>query len=276
MTHTTIFTDGSALLNPGRGGWGFSAWLDGREVHHDCGGVRKSTNNAMELTALVRALEWLKDNPVHGHVEIVSDSKYLVDGTNAWRLKWRRNGWVTAGKKSGPVKNCQLWQAIDALVDELDVTVKWERGHNGNAGNERAHELADRGRTSGNKSNSDVHSIYTTQIGNHCRNAESNVVPLKPADNTGVSRQLSAKPGQGLFATLELHDNTNTRLQAAELLLRHGDISEAVFKAVVDRCHGSNGNGGGLLQLQPNGASTLAAALVRQRFVAGSGAADDR
>lgn len=204
------------MPNPGRGGWGFSAWLDGREVHHGCGGVRKSTNNAMELTALVKALEWLKSNTetVGTEVEIVSDSRYLVDGTNSWRLKWRRNGWKTSGKKSGRVKNVALWQAMDSLVDTLDVTVNWERGHNGNPGNERAHELADRGRTRGSH----------LSLRKNTRQPEGNFT------------QKRGGLGRGNVVLLPSLASDTTRIQAAELLLRHGDIDEVVYATIVERC----------------------------------------
>lgn len=132
----TVHTDGGCRPNPGPGGWGAVVELpDGRlELS---GGEASSTNNRMELTAAVRALEAL---PPGSQVDLVTDSTYLQQGITRWLPGWRRRGWVTAGRE--PVKNQDLWQALDAAARRHDVHWRWTRGHAGHSGNERAHELA--------------------------------------------------------------------------------------------------------------------------------------
>jgi len=135
----TIFTDGGCRGNPGPGGWG--ALLQTGTVEKELwGGERDTTNNRMELTAVIRALEALK-RPVA--VQLHTDSQYVQKGISQWIHNWKRNGWRTADKK--PVKNADLWQRLDTLSGQHDVTWIWVKGHAGHPGNERADRLANRG-----------------------------------------------------------------------------------------------------------------------------------
>jgi ribonuclease HI len=131
-----VFTDGGCRPNPGPGGWG--AVVEGPEGRRELsGGEAVSTNNRMELTAAVRGLESL---PAGSEVEVITDSTYVQQGITRWLAGWRRKGWVTAAKE--PVKNRDLWQALDEAARRHRVRWSWTRGHAGQAGNERAHELA--------------------------------------------------------------------------------------------------------------------------------------
>ena len=134
-----IYTDGACRGNPGAGGWG--ALLisgDKRKTLH--GGDPETTNNRMELTAAIEALNVLKGRQ---NVLLHTDSKYVMDGLTQWLPNWKKRDWKTAAKK--PVKNKDLWQALDEAANQHVVTWKWVKGHNGNAGNEMADELANRG-----------------------------------------------------------------------------------------------------------------------------------
>jgi ribonuclease HI len=131
-----IHTDGACSGNPGPGGWGAILEWDGhrREIK---GGDPHTTNNRMELTAAIMALEALK-RPCT--VELFTDSQYLRNGITKWIHGWKRNGWRTADKK--PVKNIDLWQRLDTALARHDVRWHWVRGHAGHDLNERADELA--------------------------------------------------------------------------------------------------------------------------------------
>ena len=131
-----IWTDGSCLGNPGPGGWGFIA-TDGKNVAERCGGEKMTTNNQMELTAVIRALTAAKK---HREIEIHTDSQYVKNGMETWIKNWKANCWRTSNKK--PVKNQELWKKLDALVSEIKVHWVWVRGHNGEEFNERVDELA--------------------------------------------------------------------------------------------------------------------------------------
>lgn len=140
MTGTVeIYTDGACRGNPGPGGWGVVLESGSRKktLH---GGHPQTTNNRMELTAAVEALNALKGRR---DVVLYTDSKYVMDGIRSWLPNWKRRGWKTAAKK--PVKNRDLWQALDAAAEKHNVTWKWVRGHTGNRGNEEADALANRG-----------------------------------------------------------------------------------------------------------------------------------
>lgn len=134
-----IYTDGACSGNPGPGGWG--AWLltDGHKKEM-CGGETNTTNNRMEMTAAIKALEALKNPSV---VTIHTDSTYLRDGITKWIFNWKKNGWRTSAKK--PVKNAELWQALEAAIVPHQVQWEWVKGHSGDPGNEKADQLANQG-----------------------------------------------------------------------------------------------------------------------------------
>jgi ribonuclease HI len=132
----TIFTDGACSGNPGPGGWGVIL-ISGAHRRELSGGEAATTNNRMELTAALTALEALKRA---SRVDIHTDSEYVQKGISAWIHGWKRNGWRTASK--APVKNADLWQRLDAAQARHEVHWHWVRGHAGHAENERADELA--------------------------------------------------------------------------------------------------------------------------------------
>jgi len=134
-----IHSDGACSGNPGPGGWGAILEYDGRE-RELFGGAPETTNNRMELTAAIEALSALK-RPCA--VELHTDSEYLRNGITQWIHGWKRNGWKTRERR--PVKNADLWQALDALIARYDVSWHWVRGHSGHAINERADLLARKG-----------------------------------------------------------------------------------------------------------------------------------
>ncbi len=136
MKHVDIFTDGACSGNPGPGGWG--AVLRYGDVEKEMsGGEAETTNNRMELMAAISALTALK-TPCE--VDLYTDSKYVMDGISKWIFGWKKNGWKTADKK--PVKNAELWQALEAARNRHQVTLHWVKGHAGHPENERADELA--------------------------------------------------------------------------------------------------------------------------------------
>jgi len=134
-----IYADGACKGNPGPGGWG--AWLqyNGNEKSI-YGGEDNTTNNRMELTAVIRALETLKRK---SKVKLYTDSSYVQKGMTEWIGGWKAKNWRTADKK--PVKNDDLWKTLDVLAQAHQIEWIWVRGHNGNDGNERADALANQG-----------------------------------------------------------------------------------------------------------------------------------
>jgi len=134
-----IYTDGACKGNPGPGGWGAVLQTDGEEKEL-FGGEPHTTNNRMELTAVIRALEALKGSC---NIEIYTDSQYVQKGISEWLPDWKRRGWLTADKK--PVKNLDLWQELDRLAGAHRIAWHWVKGHAGHPENERADELANRG-----------------------------------------------------------------------------------------------------------------------------------
>lgn len=134
-----IYTDGACRGNPGPGGWGVLL-IAGKHRKTLHGGAPETTNNRMELTAAIEALNKL-ERP--SRVILHTDSRYVMDGINDWMPNWKKRGWKTAARK--PVKNQDLWQALDDAVGRHDIDWRWVKGHTGNPGNETADELANRG-----------------------------------------------------------------------------------------------------------------------------------
>ena len=139
MNSVTIHTDGACSGNPGPGGWG-AVLQYGDTVKELKGGEALTTNNKMELTAAISALNALT-RPCE--VELHTDSNYVKDGLTKWIHGWKKNGWRTADKK--PVKNVELWQALDAATQRHKINWHWVKGHAGDEMNERADQLANEG-----------------------------------------------------------------------------------------------------------------------------------
>lgn len=135
----TIYTDGACSGNPGPGGWGALLRFGNHEKELN-GGEFETTNNKMELTAAIEALNALKEPCV---VHLHTDSQYVKGGITGWIEGWKKNGWKTSNKK--PVKNEELWRALEAARDRHDVSWHWVKGHAGHPDNERADELARQG-----------------------------------------------------------------------------------------------------------------------------------
>ena len=138
-TPVHVFTDGACKGNPGPGGWGALLVAGGRE-RELFGGEHETTNNRMELTAVIRALEALGAS---SEVELHTDSQYVKNGIETWIHGWKRNGWKTSDRK--PVKNAELWRELEAQAARHRVRWHWVKGHADNAGNLRADALANRG-----------------------------------------------------------------------------------------------------------------------------------
>jgi ribonuclease HI len=136
LAKVRLVTDGACRGNPGPGGWG--VLLSFRGVQRELsGGAPETTNNRMELTAVIRGLQALS-RPCQ--VQVVTDSRYVMDGITRWMPGWKKNGWRTTARK--PVKNQDLWQQLDEALDGHDVKWEWVKGHSGHPENERADELA--------------------------------------------------------------------------------------------------------------------------------------
>lgn len=131
-----MYTDGACRGNPGPGGWGVLMHFQGnnKTLH---GYEAETTNNRMELTAVIKGLSALKRQC---DVELYTDSKYVLQGINDWIANWKKNGWKTANKK--PVKNADLWKQLDNEASKHRIDWHWVRGHSGNVGNETADQLA--------------------------------------------------------------------------------------------------------------------------------------
>jgi len=139
MSQVTIYTDGACRGNPGPGGWG--VWLQfGDHEKELWGGAAETTNNRMELTAVIEGLKALKREC---DVVLYTDSQYVRKGMTEWLQNWKSKGWKTAARK--PVKNADLWQQLDDIAAGQRVEWRWVKGHSGDPGNERADELANRG-----------------------------------------------------------------------------------------------------------------------------------
>jgi len=133
------FTDGACRGNPGPGGWGVLLRFNDHEKRL-CGGEKETTNNRMELMAVIQALESLNRDC---KVKLTSDSQYVLKGINEWMENWKKRGWKTAAKK--PVKNVDLWQRLDKAREDHSIEWVWVRGHSGHIENEIADELANQG-----------------------------------------------------------------------------------------------------------------------------------
>ena len=142
MTQVVIYTDGACKGNPGPGGWGVLLRSPDGTEKELCGGERETTNNRMEMMAVIEALAALK-RPCD--VTLFLDSQYVLKGITEWLPGWKAKGWKTAAKQ--PVKNVDLWQRLDALVANSGHAIdwRWVKGHAGDPGNERADALANRG-----------------------------------------------------------------------------------------------------------------------------------
>ncbi len=134
-----IFTDGACSGNPGPGGWGVLIVIGENEAEL-CGGEPATTNNRMEMMAVIKALEATDPK---APVRLFTDSQYVKNGITVWINGWKKNGWKTAARK--PVKNKDLWTELDVLVDGREIEWRWVKGHSGHPGNERADALACRG-----------------------------------------------------------------------------------------------------------------------------------
>lgn len=137
MPEIEIYTDGACSGNPGAGGWGVILRCGAVEKEFS-GGEQETTNNRMELTAVIEALKALKKEC---RITLYTDSRYVMDGINQWMPNWKNNGWRTTNKKS-PVKNVDLWQQLDALAARHQIKWVWVKGHNGHPENERVDALA--------------------------------------------------------------------------------------------------------------------------------------
>ena len=137
MTAIEIFTDGACSGNPGAGGWGVILRC-GETEKELSGGEAQTTNNRMELTAVIEALKALKREC---EITLYTDSRYVMDGVNEWMPNWKKNGWKTTNKKS-TVKNLELWQELDSLLPKHKIKWIWVKGHNGHPENERVDKLA--------------------------------------------------------------------------------------------------------------------------------------
>ena len=137
MRKVEIYTDGACSGNPGPGGWG-AVLVYGQHEKELSGGDRNTTNNRMELTAVIEALRILKEPCA---VTLTTDSRYVVDGiTKGWARSWKRNGWIKSDKK--PALNAELWDALLGLLDVHQVEFVWVKGHAGHPYNERCDRLA--------------------------------------------------------------------------------------------------------------------------------------
>lgn len=140
MENLVIYTDGGCSGNPGPGGWG-TVIIDGENLTKLSGGEKQTTNNRMELSAAINALDAVVKNTEwrSRHVEVYSDSQYVKNGITSWIKNWKKNGWKTAAKK--PVLNQDLWIALDNLYSQLDIEWKWVKGHAGVEYNEICDQL---------------------------------------------------------------------------------------------------------------------------------------
>ena len=131
-----IYTDGACSGNPGKGGWGVYIKIEDQEIELN-GSMNNTTNNRMELTAVIEALKYIKGK---SNITLFTDSKYVMQGIEEWIYRWKENNWKTSKKE--PVKNKELWVELDELVSMHNINWNWVKGHSGDDGNERADYLA--------------------------------------------------------------------------------------------------------------------------------------
>lgn len=211
MTKTIqIWTDGACSGNPGPGGWGALIVNDGQETEL-YGGEANTTNNRMELMGAIEALNSLESA---SKVILNTDSTYVKNGLTKWIHGWKRNGWKTASKQ--PVKNKDLWQALDEACNRHQIEWKWVKGHSGNAGNERADRLAVKGSreiATGKKTATEA-----------SKDNLSAAPQSKPSTNAAPSDQIqiwtdgacSGNPGPGGWGVLIIADGKETELYGGE------------------------------------------------------------
>ena len=140
MTIVTVYTDGACSGNPGPGGWGVLIVTGASENIELNGGEKHTTNNRMELKAVIMAL---KEIDLGNEITIITDSSYVQKGISEWILKWKQNGWRSSNRK--PVKNKDLWVDLDDISSKFIIKWEWIKGHSGDPGNERADYLANKG-----------------------------------------------------------------------------------------------------------------------------------
>lgn len=133
----TIYTDGACSGNPGIGGWGAVILIDDKKPIHLHGGADQTTNNQMELTAVIEVLKYFSEPST---LNFFTDSKYVKDGIMSWIHNWKKNGWKT--KQNKPVKNKELWMMLDSQISRHAISWQWVKGHAGNVHNETADYLA--------------------------------------------------------------------------------------------------------------------------------------
>ena len=139
MKKIDIYTDGACRGNPGPGGWGaLLIYKDANKTIY--GGEKNTTNNRMEMTAIIEALKIVK---MDCEITLYTDSKYVMDGITKWLPNWKKKGWITSNKK--PVKNKDLWQILEECIRKQNIEWQWVKGHAGIPGNEKADELANQG-----------------------------------------------------------------------------------------------------------------------------------
>ncbi len=136
-----IYTDGACSGNPGAGGWGALIIQNAADRVELFGGDKMTTNNQMEMMAVIKALEYV--GSTSSSIELWSDSQYVIKGITEWLKGWKKNGWRNSKRES--VKNRELWEMLDALVSSLNISWHWVKGHNGHPENERVDELARQG-----------------------------------------------------------------------------------------------------------------------------------
>ena len=137
MDKVDIYTDGACLGNPGPGGWAFIIKYNSGKIKEFSGSEKYTTNNKMELTAAIKAVEYFKKKII---INLYTDSKYLKDGITIWIKKWKLNGWKTSNKKK--VKNSDLWKVLEEGIKDHEIHWIWVKGHNENVFNEKADMLA--------------------------------------------------------------------------------------------------------------------------------------